>query len=554
MHVIKSSGKLALLIFSTLFLALSCGDANKEDKPKAWNDEQIQWLAMDDGLAQAAVSKKPILLVIYTDWCPHCTNYSKVFYDPSIVESARNFVMIRVNQDDHPREAAAYSPDGNYIPRTFILGPDGSIDSSRKGPNINFQYFLDEHRAQGVLDLMNQATQNHSPTVSSTLPGDAPSMALDERTRTLGPFLAKHWRRPVPDQGQPPAEFSSVEASLAPQDCGTCHPIQWEQWQTSLHAKAFSPGFAGQLIQGALAHPAEIRSCQTCHTPLAEQQPFDETLATNANFSQELRSQGIICAACHVRQYQLFGPQRRAELPAMADEIPHNGFEVREEFDEARFCSPCHQFFDEAPVNGKLIENTYAEWVAWKATPQGAQGETCQECHMPDRAHLWRGIHDYEMVKSGVAVELVPMELTGGTLRAALVIASQKVGHMFPTYVTPRVFVAIWQANATGLEIPGTRLDAVIGREIDFSTWSEVFDTRIAPGDSVKLDYALERHPMARELVGRVTVDPDFHYRGVYEQLLTTLTDGEALGLIDKALRLADENVFDLAEQRLPLP
>ncbi|MBW2712476.1 MAG: thioredoxin family protein [Deltaproteobacteria bacterium] len=554
MSVAKLRGKLVFLLIANLLLVLACGDDSQEVEREGWNNEQIQWLAMDEGLAVAKESNTPVLLVVYTDWCPHCKNYSQVFYDPTVVKAAHNFVMIRINQDNQPDKAAAYSPDGSYIPRTLILRPDGSINSSHIGPNPNFQHFIDEYQAQGVLDMMQSTSLSPPPGTDSAPPHDEASESADERTRTLGPFLSQHWERPVPAQGQPPVEFSEVEASLEPKDCGTCHPAQWEQWQSSLHAKAFSPGFAGQLIQGSLAGPAEIRSCQTCHTPLAEQQPFDDSLASNANFSPKLRSQGIICASCHVRQRQTFGPPRRPELPPLAENIPHAGFEARAEFEEARFCSPCHQFFDETPVNGKPIENTYAEWVDWKATPNGEQGETCQQCHMPDRAHLWRGIHDPEMVKSGIAVKIFPTELTGTYLKATLVIANQKVGHMFPTYVTPRVFLSVWQADAEGLEIPATRVDAVIGREIDFSTWSEVFDTRIAPGESVKLDYALERHPSARELVSRVTVDPDFHYKGVYDQLLTTLTDTEAIEMIREARRLADANVFHFAEEHLPLP
>ncbi len=238
-------------------------------------------------------------------------------------------------------------------------------------------------------------------------------------------------------------------------------------------------------------------------------------------------------------------------MPPALSKTPHGGYEERGEFSQSEFCAPCHQFFDEAGPNGKPIENTFVEW---RASPQAAAGRTCQSCHMPDRAHLWRGIHDAEMVRNAVAVELAPIELGADVLRAALVVENRDVGHMFPTYVTPRIFVALWQVNATGEEIPGTRVEAPIGREVDFGTWTEIFDTRIAPGESVKLDYALPRHAEARALAGSVTVDPDYHYKGVYESLLATLTNPEARALIEEANRRAAAASFLLATVRHDLP
>ncbi len=82
------------------------------------------------------------------------------------------------------------------------------------------------------------------------------------------------------------------------------------------------------------------------------------------------------------------------------------------------------------------LENTWAEWAA---SPQAREGETCQSCHMPDRRHLWRGIHDPEMVRGAVPVELVPVRATAGRADGELRIRSEGVGHAFPTYTTPRV-------------------------------------------------------------------------------------------------------------------
>ncbi len=364
-----------------------------------------------------------------------------------------------------------------------------------------------------------------------------------ERERALGPFLAEHWRLPVPPQGEAPPGFTDAERSLDPVACGACHPTQYADWKTTLHAGAYSPGFAGQLIEGALAERSQRDACLTCHSPLSEQQR-----------DAALRAQGIVCASCHVRGHRRLGPPRRAELPPLAGSLPHGGFEARGEFQEARFCAECHQFFDAAAPNGKPIENTFAEW---RASPQASRGETCQSCHMPDRAHLWRGIHHPETVRGAVDVELVPVGsgVRGARLEAALLVRNRGVGHRFPTYVTPRVFAAAWQEDEAGRELPETREEAVIARVIDFSDpgWRELSDTRIEPGETVRLDYTRPRADAAVALVGRVTVDPDYHYRGVFQELLGVYTDPKARALMTEALRRADVSRYVLREVRLPL-
>lgn len=366
----------------------------------------------------------------------------------------------------------------------------------------------------------------------------------------LGSFLSAHWSIPLAAQGSPPPSFSAAEASLQPAICGACHPEQYAQWSGSLHAAGYSPGLAGQLIEGSLAHPLQQRNCQSCHTPLAEQQPYDASLRPNPDFGAELRAQGLVCAGCHVREHRTFGPPRRADAGPQPDPLPHGGFEVRTEYLESRFCAECHQFFDDAGVNGKPLENTYREW---EQSPQAAAGRHCQDCHMPDRAHLWRGIHDSETVRQAVEVEFFPADLDGDWLEASLVLQNRDVGHAFPTYVTPRVFLEIFQTDPDAQEIPETRLVGTVGREVDLARGVEIFDTRVLPGESVKLDYAFARASRASELVARVRVDPDYHYRGVFEGLSATLTDSEALALIREAYRRTTLSAYVLEEIRLPL-
>jgi len=370
------------------------------------------------------------------------------------------------------------------------------------------------------------------------------------REAALGPFLSRHWNVPIPPQGSAPDGWAPLEKSLDPASCGACHPQQYADWQTTLHAGAFSPGFAGQLIEGGLASPANVRHCQTCHTPLAEQQPVTATGAPSPHFDRNLRAQGMVCATCHVRGNRRLGPPRRSGLPALAADLPHGGFEVRPEFEDSRFCGQCHQFFGQRGPGGRPVQNTLVEW---QQSPFAERGETCQRCHMPDRAHLWRGIHDPDTVRDATRVTLVLDPSPEGRVSARLALRSVRVGHMLPTYVTPRIFLEVFQVDASGAAIPSTTETSVIGRQVDFATNVDVFDTRVAPGGTATLAYRHARAAGAAALLGRVTVDPDFHYRGVFASYLPGLTDPEARRLIAAALERASDSVYVLAESRVAL-
>ena len=132
-------------------------EPSSEEGPTDWNAAQIRWRDYDVGLAEARAQRKPIVLIFYTDWCPHCHNYSRVFFDPELAALTRSFVMIRVERDGHPELSARYAVDGEYIPRTFFLKPDGELRVELAGDNPEYRYFLDEDEPSELIALMQLA-------------------------------------------------------------------------------------------------------------------------------------------------------------------------------------------------------------------------------------------------------------------------------------------------------------------------------------------------------------------------------------------------------------
>lgn len=120
-----------------------------------WNDSAIAWKPYEAGMAEAKSANKPVLLVVYTDRCPHCTNYSKVFHDPGLVELSKKFVMVRINEDKDPAVSAKHAPDGRYVPRTLFFKPDGTPLDKVTEQREQYRYFYDESNPAGVMRSMN---------------------------------------------------------------------------------------------------------------------------------------------------------------------------------------------------------------------------------------------------------------------------------------------------------------------------------------------------------------------------------------------------------------
>jgi hypothetical protein len=389
--------------------------------------------------------------------------------------------------------------------------------------------------------------------------GAAPSETED----AIQAFLGTHWSRPVPSQGPPPPAFKSIEASLAAKDCGVCHPAQFADWRASVHAKAMGAGVMGQLVDMIHEDRASARGCQTCHAPLAEQMEQVESrdaagrvgFAGNPDFSRSLQGEGVACPVCHVRAWERFGPPRRDGSPDPAtprSALPHHGATRTAAFLRSEFCKPCHQFgADGYSLNGKLLENTYEEW---RQSPYARQGVQCQDCHMPDRRHLWRGIHDPGMVGSGVLIQLdlaKPKHRVGEQVDAVLSVASRAVGHLFPTYLTPKVFLGIELVDAGGHVVPGTRQEAVIGRAAALDLSRELYDTRLAPGETFTMRYSRKVDRAGLTLRARVVVEPDHFCAKFFEAVIPRAHRGRRQ--LEVALQQARRSAFTIFSKEVKL-
>ena len=373
-------------------------------------------------------------------------------------------------------------------------------------------------------------------------------------------FLERHWRLPVLPQGDPPSAYSPIEASLHPKECALCHRQQFEDWKTSLHSRSMGPGIYGQLLNMESKNPATYTICATCHTPLSEQIPHlkeGSEYRPNEAFDPALQAAGLICAGCHVRQHERFGPPRRPEVPTPPADVvqPHGGFTATTAFQRSEFCKPCHQFAEGAfALNGKLLENTFAEW---QASPYAEDGVQCQGCHMPDRRHLWRGIQDPDMVRQAMTVSvspLAPAYRPGDALQATITVTNSGAGHYLPTYVTPKIFVQGDLLDTAGEVIADSFQEAVIGREIALNLSREVYDTRIAPKASLDFGYTMALPETAATLRVRIVVHPDHFYQRFFEAVLKRDRGSLGKAHLEAALEKTATSSFTVFEHHVPVP
>lgn len=142
---------------------------------------------------------------------------------------------------------------------------------------------------------------------------------------------------------------------------------------------------------------------------------------------------------------------------------------------------------------------------------------------MPDRRHLWRGIHDPDMVRRGVTITLSPdaPRLRPGTAAAmTLRVRNTGVGHAFPTYVTPRVVMRAEQVDGEGRVIAGTRVERTIERAVEVDLSREIRDTRLMPGRAATLTYQRTVDARAAHVRLAVIVEPDAFYARFFATVL----------------------------------
>lgn len=189
------------------------------------------------------------------------------------------------------------------------------------------------------------------------------------------------------------------------QQCASCHPKEFMEWNTSLHSISDKDVIYDSSVQrnvektlAAARHGEEKgRWCESCHNPLGTLTgavtPFPSVQETSA------LEEGVSCVVCHTSDHAR-PLEGNGALTSRLNELvrmPHSALvaaapsrhvkdmqAVREAPEMARsaLCGACHTEIRNPSVSGSEpmhFQDTYEEW---QRSPWADKGVQCQGCHM----------------------------------------------------------------------------------------------------------------------------------------------------------------------------
>lgn len=201
-------------------------------------------------------------------------------------------------------------------------------------------------------------------------------------------------------------DFNKVRVNqfIEPEVCESCHSEIFQQWNGSMHSKAFVDPIwraatklffkdaktAGEIL--------EMKACVKCHTPLGFRSYAISSPADDYDKLADLPAQGIFCNWCHnISEVKHMGDAGYEVDPGGGEDDPSTMLGPRKDASsdfhptkyselhtKSEFCGLCHNV---SHAENKIpIEQTYNEW---KNSPYNTGNpETtvhCQDCHMRQR-------------------------------------------------------------------------------------------------------------------------------------------------------------------------
>ena len=248
-------------------------------------------------------------------------------------------------------------------------------------------------------------------------------------------------------RSEPPCfdDGSGLDVSRLMKTCKKCHADVVEEWSASRHATSWtSPVFRAQIAK----LPDKGESCARCHAP-------DSILLTGPGevprARKDDRELGVNCTTCHMDGKKYHGPHASKG---------HGGIVVREDYQKSDFCAGCHGHPE--------INAAHDQWTSYLKSPSFEDGESCQDCHMPEidrkmvkakrklrntqearvcRVHSFEGVHVAEIAESAAGIEAKIEEAT------LVVEVMALTGHSLPASEGREVRVETSFTDASGKEV-----------------------------------------------------------------------------------------------------
>ena len=324
--------------------------------------------------------------------------------------------------------------------------------------------------------------------------------------------VSEAFERPIDTRGMSPAL-----GTLRAQECGACHQEAYQDWKTTIHARAWTDPY----YQVDWVFDGRQQLCNNCHVPLDRQQEarvlgfrdrdkWDPVLAPNPDFDPELKQEGVTCAGCHLHEGRILGPTGSPNAPHPVEKFS----------DPNALCMRCHvvqggrwDTFYRLPPCG-----TIAEIEAGQGRLERRSGERpvsnvaatgCVQCHMPKaesvpavRRHTWRGGHDPATVRSAFTASFSDSFAPGGGRIAELALKNTGAAHFLPTGTPDRHLTVRLRAFDAGGRVLREKAETlertILWRPFIVDLW----DTRLPWGEQRRytLDVPAETHTIEAQV------------------------------------------------------
>lgn len=287
-------------------------------------------------------------------------------------------------------------------------------------------------------------------------------------------------------------------ANVSAQGCNACHFQAHEDWASSDHANAW----ANETFQAALARAGGSTACSQCHLPLINQHAklaagyidgdlSRPNLQTNDIWDATLMSEGVTCAACHIRDGKIVGTRPIADAP--------HPMAVSEELGQSAVCATCHQMTWEGA--DQPFYDTFREW---EGSAYAAAGVRCQDCHMPPKAGLATATrfaaspaHSFTADTAravSVLIDLESAELQRGQpFPVQIRIQNTGAGHHFPTGSPFKAYaVRVELIGSDGKPLTPAFVHELARNVEQAPPWKTLSDNRIPAGGEVTLNHTFQ--------------------------------------------------------------
>jgi len=239
--------------------------------------------------------------------------------------------------------------------------------------------------------------------------------------------------------------------------CQPCHADVWSEWESSIHAQAFTDPL---VLAEKQSNNFRKQECIPCHAPAPV---LEHGIGKLERVVERVtaRELGVDCLSCHRDEGRVAGPAARSAASARAPCQPH----ARAELASPALCAPCHN-----------QHNTVDEW---EASSYPNAGVTCLDCHMQPvqrtsadgttrtgRSHKFPGGHDPEMLGKAFTLRTEMRDAAASGKLLVVFVTNSGAGHNFPADARHRALdLVVTLVQPDGVEVPSREASRPYRRE-----------------------------------------------------------------------------------------